>query len=51
MLSFDKDGDKVLSFDEVRDFVGKHLRREDVDPEFGGIQVRGRNEREYQARR
>ena len=40
MLSFDKDGDKYLNFDEARDFVGKHMRREDVDSEFGGNKVR-----------
>jgi len=38
MMTFDKDGDKQLNFEEVRDFVGKHMRREDVDAEFTGKQ-------------
>lgn len=40
MLSFDKNGDKHLTLDEVRAFVGKHMRREDVDPDYTGRQVR-----------
>lgn len=36
MLTFDKDGDKSLNFEEARAFVGKHMRREDVDGEYAG---------------
>jgi hypothetical protein len=36
MMSFDKNGDRQLDFDEVRAFVGKHMRRENVDVDFGG---------------
>ena len=39
MMSFDKNGDKHLTLDEVRAFVGKHMRREDVDPDYTGRQA------------
>jgi len=39
MLSFDTNGDKYLDFDEARAFVGKHMRREDVDAEYTGKQA------------
>ena len=43
MLTFDKDGDKRLNFEEVRAFVGKHMRREDVDANFTGKQAENRD--------